>query len=156
MPELLEPELEQEQERVETPERAERRPEPPPETPGRRSRFRWIILGGLLVLATAGTWAYFHYRGRISTDDAQVDGHVTAISPKISGNVEAVLVDDNQQVKAGQVLVRLDPRDYQARVDQVRAALQQAESQLQSARVTVPWTAETTSSGSSEAAAKLA
>jgi len=156
MPELLEPELDQEQESRDARELNERRPEPPPEAPARRSRLKWILLGAVLLLATAGTLAYFHFRGRVSTDDAQVDGHVTAISPKISGNVEAVLVDDNQQVKAGQVLVRIDPRDYRARVDQARAAVMQAESQLQSARVAVPWTAETTQSGRSEAAARLA
>src|SRR5262245_39847392 len=111
MPELLEPDLEQEQDRAETPKGAQRQPEPEqPEPPARRSRLGFILLGAVLILAAAGTWAYFHYRGRVSTDDAQVDGHVTAISPKISGNIEAVLVDDNQPVKAGQVLVRIDPR----------------------------------------------
>src|SRR5215472_14896325 len=150
MPELLEPALDQQQERADRRKPVDRQPEPPKEIPARRSRLRWVLLGGALALAAVGVWAYTHYRGRISTDDAQVDGHVTAISPKISGNVEAVLVDDNQQVKAGQVLVRIDARDYQARVDQARAALLQAGGQLQSARVAVPWTAETTRSGNSE------
>ncbi len=156
MPELLDPELEQEQDRAERSDPAGREPVRGPEAPDRPSRLRWIIPGAVLVLALVGTWAYFHYRGRVSTDDAQVDGHVTAVSPKIAGNVVAVLVDDNQHVKAGQLLVQIDPRDYQAKVDQARAALAQAESQLQSARVTVPWTAETTRSGSNEAAARLA
>ena len=52
--------------------------------------------------------------------------HITAIAPKIPGNVLEVLVQDNQPVKAGDVLVRIDPRDYQARVDIARAALLQA------------------------------
>jgi len=47
-----------------------------------------------------GLWAYYHYRDRVSTDDAEVDGHVSAIAPKISGNVIDVLVRDNQPVKA--------------------------------------------------------
>jgi membrane fusion protein (multidrug efflux system) len=92
----------------------------------------------------------------VSSDDAQVDGHITAIAPKISGNVLEVLVKDNQPVKAGQVLVRIDPRDYQVKVDMARAALQQTESQLRSAQVLVPWENETTQSGASGASAQLA
>ncbi len=62
------------------------------------------------------------------------------------GNVLEVLVNDNQPVKAGRVLVRIDPRDYQAAVDMAKAALAQAESQLRAARVVVPWTDDTTES----------
>ena len=61
-----------------------------------------------------------------------------AIAPKIPGNVLEVLVLDNQPVKAGDVLVRIDPRDYQARVDIARAALVQAQSQLHTAQTVVP------------------
>ena len=156
MPELLEPELDQEQERADSSKPVGRRKDAEPAPPPERSRLGWVLMGAVLILATIGTWAYFHFRGRVSTDDAQVDGHVTAISPKISGNVQSVLVDDNQQVKAGQILVQIDPRDFQAKVDQTRAALMQAQGQLQSARVAVPWTAETTSSGSAQARARLA
>ncbi len=52
-------------------------------------------------------------RLRESTDDAQVDGHVVPISPRISGTIIAVLVNDNEEVAAGQELVKLDPADYQ-------------------------------------------
>ena len=76
-----------------------------------------------------------------------MDGHIAAIAPKISGNVIEVLVDDNQEVKAGQVLVRIDPRDYQAKVDIAKAQVEHAESQLRSARVVVPLTDLTTESG---------
>ena len=82
--------------------------------------------------------------GHVSTDDAQVDGHIIPVSAKIYGNVAEVLVNDNQQVKQGQVLVRIDPRDYQAKVDQARAALAFAESQAKGATVNVPLTRETT------------
>jgi membrane fusion protein (multidrug efflux system) len=85
-----------------------------------------------------------------------VDGHITAIAPKISGDVLEVLVKDNQSVKAGQMLVRIDPRDYQAKVDMARAAVEQAESQLRSARVVIPLVNETTQSGTSSASAQLA
>jgi membrane fusion protein (multidrug efflux system) len=129
--------------------------EPPAEAPG-RSPVKFIVLGMLLALLAAGAWAYFHFLDRVSSDDAQVDAHITAIAPKIPGNVLAVLVLDNQPVKAGDVLVRIDPRDYQARVDIARAALLQAESQLHTAQTVVPLTNDTTQSGASGAAAQLA
>ena len=92
----------------------------------------------------------------MSSDDAQVDAHIIAVAPKISGNVIEVLVKDNQAVKAGDVLVRIDPRDYQARVDIARAAVLQAQSQLHTAQTVVPLTNDTTQSGTSGAAAQLA
>ena len=129
--------------------------EPPDEEP-RRSPVKFILLGMLLVAVSAGIWAYYHFRDRVSSDDAQVDAHITAIAPKIPGNVLAVPVLDNQPVKAGDVLVRIDPRDYQARVDIARAALLQAESQLHTAQTVVPLTNDTTQSGASGASAQLA
>jgi membrane fusion protein (multidrug efflux system) len=120
------------------------------------SRVKFALLGLILLLGAFGIWAYMHYQDRVSSDDAQVDGHITAVAPKVGGSVLEVLVIENQQVKAGQVLVRLDPRDYQARVDLARAALLQAGSQLRSAQVSVPWVNETTQSGASGASAHLA
>ncbi|PYT33025.1 MAG: hypothetical protein DMG58_08855 [Acidobacteria bacterium] len=79
-------------------------------------------------------------RNRVTTDDAQVDGHIVPGAARVSGSVAEVLVDDNRQVKAGDVLVRIDPRDYQAPVDQARAALAMAESQARGAQVTFPLT----------------
>jgi membrane fusion protein (multidrug efflux system) len=99
---------------------------------------------------------YMHYRDRVSSDDANVDGHISAIAPRISGNVIEVAVLDNQQVKAGQVLVRIDPRDYQAAADAAKAALAQAEGQLEAASVTVPWVNSTTESSTTVADAQLA
>jgi membrane fusion protein (multidrug efflux system) len=119
-------------------------------------RVRFALLVVLLAIAAAALWGYLHFRYQVSSDDAQVDGHITSIAPKIAGDVVDVLVNDNQSVKTGQVLVRIDPRDFQARVDQAKAALAEAESQLRSARVVVPWTNETTQSGESNATAQLA
>jgi membrane fusion protein (multidrug efflux system) len=110
----------------------------------------------LLGLAGAAYFTWLHYRDRVSSDDAQVDGHITAIAPQVAGNVLEVLVDDNQEVKAGQTLVRIDPRDFEARVNIAKAELARAESQLQAARTVVPWTDETTQSGSEAASAQLA
>src|SRR2546430_2055545 len=61
-----------------------------------------------------------YYHNRESTDDAQVDGHITPMASKVYGRVAEVLVDDNQHVKAGQVLVKIDPRDYQTAADEAK------------------------------------
>ncbi len=115
-----------------------------------------VILVLLLAVAAGGTAAYLHFLDRVSSDDATVDGHITAVAPKISGNVSEVLVNDNQQVKTGQVLVKIDPRDYQAKVDQAKAALLEAESQARAAQLQVPFTNATTQSGTAAAEAQLA
>ncbi|WP_306600680.1 HlyD family secretion protein [Geothrix sp. 21YS21S-2] len=93
-----------------------------------RTRMALMTAGVLAVLVAGGMG--WHYRDRVSTDDAQVDGHLVPVSCKVNGSVEKVLVEDNQAVKAGDVLVQLDARDLQARVDQARAALAQAEAQV--------------------------
>jgi membrane fusion protein (multidrug efflux system) len=114
-----------------------------------------LLLGGGVVLAAlVGLFVYYH--NRESTDDAQVDGHITPVASKIYGRVAQVLVDDNQAVKAGQVLVKIDARDYQASLDQAKAALALAESDAQSAGVDVPRTRENVTSGTSSADAQLA
>ena len=124
-----------------------------------RKRSQWarrlMVLGVLLVLAAGGAVLWLRSLGHVSTDDAQVDGHIAPVSAKITGTVLDVLVNDNQQVKQGQILVRLDPRDYQAKVDQARAALGYAQSQAHGATVNVPLTRETTASGTSGAQAQL-
>ncbi len=116
---------------------------------------RLLAVGGLVLLAVvAGLFVYYH--NRETTDDAQVDGHITPIASKIYGRVAEVLVTDNEPVKAGQVLVRIDPRDYQASLDQSKAALTLAESDAASAGVDVPRTRENVASGTSSADAQLA
>jgi len=117
--------------------------------------FRFFIIGGGFVLLAAIVTFYWYSRGRVNTDDAEVDGHLNPVSAKISGNVLEVLVDDNQQVKAGQVLAKIDPRDFQARVDQMRAELSLAKAHGIAANVTVPKTQELTRGESSNASAGL-
>lgn len=115
---------------------------------------RLAILGGVvLIAAIVGLFLYYH--NRESTDDAQIDGHITPIASKIYGKVASVLIDDNQAVKAGQSLVKIDPRDYQAAVDQAKAALDLAEGEARSAGVDVPRTVENVASGNSSADAQL-
>jgi membrane fusion protein (multidrug efflux system) len=120
-----------------------------PARPAPRSRLVWMAFGGGLIAALIvfGIWSHFRYR--VSTDDAQVDGHIVPISAKISGSILEVLVKDNQQVKAGDVVVRIDPRDYQAKLDEQKALLEVAGTQEQAALATVPLTRETTESGTS-------
>jgi len=115
-----------------------------------------LIGGGVLALAAAAVGADLHFQNRISTDDAQVDAHNAPIAPKISGNIVEILVNDNQMVKAGQVLVRIDPRDYQAKVDQARAALVVAESQSRGANAAVPLAEGSTASAVSAAESQVA
>src|SRR5215468_4262907 len=70
---------------------------------------RLLIAGGAVALV-AMLVLFLYYRKRESTDDAQVDGHITQVSSKVYGRVAEVLVTDNQEVKAGDALVKLDPR----------------------------------------------
>jgi membrane fusion protein (multidrug efflux system) len=123
--------------------------------PANRSKTLLVILGGGLIVALVAAGFWLHYRYRISSDDAQVDGDIFPMSAKVFGSVLEVPVRDNQQVKAGDVLVRIDPRDLQAKVDQEKAALALAESQSQAARVTVPMTRDTTHSGTTGMSAAL-
>ena len=122
----------------------------------RRGLKALLAAGGVSAIVAAGTGAYLHFQNRVSTDDAQVDAHNAPIAPKISGNIVEILVDDNQMVKAGQVLVRIDPRDYQAKVDQARAALGVAEGQAVGARAAVPLAQGSTASAVAAAESQLA
>jgi membrane fusion protein (multidrug efflux system) len=107
-----------------------------------------------LIIVVVVLLVYYH--NRVSTDDAEVDGHIVPIASKVSGTVAAVMIHDNEAVKEGQVLVRIDPRDYQARVDQAKAALALTEAHARGAVVGVPLTRETTDSTTSGADAQLA
>jgi membrane fusion protein, multidrug efflux system len=118
-------------------------------------RVQKLLIAGGIVLLTVAAAFFLYYQHRESTDDAQVDGHITPIAAKISGRVAEVLVTDNEAVKAGQILVRIDPRDYQAAVDQAQAALDVAESDAQSAGADVPRTRADVASGNSNADAQL-
>ena len=130
------------------------RPEPPATPLSNGKLRRGLIIGGIVLLAAA-LGLFFYYHNRETTDDAQVDGHITPVASKIYGRVEKVLVNDNQNVKAGEVLVEIDPRDYQAAVDQAKAALATAEGEARSAGVDVPRTSENVQSGTSSAQAQL-
>ncbi len=86
----------------------------------------------MLAIASAlvlGAIACAYYAWRIlpyeSTDDAFIEGHVTPIAPQVAGRVIQVLVRDNQFVNAGDVLVQIEPSDYEAKLEQVRAGVRE-------------------------------
>ncbi len=106
---------------------------------------RWGPIAALAVILLA-VGMYFFYGGRESTDDAQVDGHITEMAARVGGTVRAVHVRDNLPVKQGDVLVEIAPDDYQIAVDRSAAELADAEAAAQVAEVGVPMAATTTAS----------
>jgi membrane fusion protein, multidrug efflux system len=92
-----------------------------------------IAAASVLLLGTAGLYAdYWWTTGRflVSTEDAYVDAHSVLIAPKVSGYIAAVPVDDNQRIGAGQVVARIDPRDYQTALAQARANVAAAQANI--------------------------
>ena len=107
-------------------------------------RARSILLGAIVICAVAGVVAWWHYSGRDTTDDAQVDGHITPIAARVGGTVLSVNVLDNQLVDAGTVLVKIDARDYDVALARAQADLADAEAAADAARTGVPIAATTT------------
>ena len=105
------------------------------------------ILAGVVVLVAvgAGIW-WWLASGRESTDDAQVDAHITPIAARIGGTVIKVPVEANQEVEAGAVLVEIDKRDYEIALERARAELADAEAAALAAQAGVPITSTTASS----------
>ncbi len=123
-----------------------------------RKRFALPITAGVLLLGGLAYGAYlWHYsQTHVSTDDAYIAAHMSPISTRISGTVVEVLVDDNQDLKAGDLMLRLDPKDYEVALAQARAAADAAKADLENSRVNVPLTDETTRSLVQQAEAALA
>jgi membrane fusion protein, multidrug efflux system len=107
---------------------------------------RIIIIMVILVLVSGGYMFWLHLSKFETTDDAEVDGQVYAISSRVSGHVIDVKVEDEEQVKAGDVLVVLDPKDYEVAVAKARADLADAVATYQSNRNDVPITSTNTKS----------
>jgi membrane fusion protein (multidrug efflux system) len=97
-----------------------------------------LIIPVALVLAAVVAGVWWYYSGRESTDDAQVDGHITQVSASVGGRIIGVHVNDNQIVKTGTVLVEIDPRDYQAALDRAAAELASAQASAEAAQIGVP------------------
>jgi membrane fusion protein (multidrug efflux system) len=114
-----------------------------------------ILIVAVVIIAVAGFFLYRYFSSYESTDDAQVDGHLMPLSARISGYVTNVNVDDNQYVKAGAVLVEIDPKDYQVALDQAEADLANARANAQAENINVPITSQTTTSQVSGAEANV-
>ena len=99
----------------------------------------WIFVLLLVFVLIAGTGAQYwmHIRQFESTDDAFIDGDIVQISPKVSGIIASVYVEDNQDVAAGTVLLQIDPKDFEARLNEARASLMAAEAKLGAAKAQV-------------------
>lgn len=94
-------------------------------------RLRWPIMGGAVLLVVLGGVYVYLTGGRYeTTDDAAIDSARVSVSSSISGRVVAVNVHDGQLVKAGQVLFQIDPRPFQAAVDEAQAGLDSARLQV--------------------------
>ena len=104
-------------------------------------RWAYASIAVALVAVGASSW-WLHARHFESTDDAQIDGHINVVSSRISGTVLYLnpRVENNQYVKAGTLLVELDPNDYQAELDHARGDLSTREASARSAGVNVPIT----------------
>jgi membrane fusion protein (multidrug efflux system) len=147
-------------------------PEPPnseqPETPVgdgertslsrlRRSKTAMRVLIALVALVVVASSALL-YRYLISwesTDDAQIDGYIYPVSSRVSGYVTRVLVDDNQYVEAGTVLLQLDPKDYEVAVANAKATLANDQASAAALRTTVPITSVNTATQLSSAQADV-
>jgi len=119
------------------------------------SRRRAIILVVVVVLALIAVGLWWRSTFTEDTDDAQVNGHLIQVSSRISGQVAKVYVEENQLVKAGDLIAELDPADYQVAVENAQAALASAEANAAAANVNVPITTVNAGSNLSSADANL-
>ena len=108
----------------------------------------------IVVVAILAAVLVYIYAGQVTTDDAQVDCHITAVAPQVPGYVVQLFINDNTPVKEGDVLLQIDPRPYQAEVEQAKATLDVAEAQANSAKLQIGLTRETTTNGTSGASAQ--
>ncbi len=104
----------------------------------RRTLLFAAVIGCVILVAAIGFWLYA--RTYESTDDAQVDGHLNGVTARIDGVVKAVYVEENQSVKAGDVLVELDPSDFQVAVEQAQAQLMKAQADERAENPNLPIT----------------
>src|SRR5712691_1940368 len=114
-----------------------------------------IAIVVVVIAVLAGSVWLWATAGRETTDDAQVDAHVTPVAARIGGTVVEVPIKENQPVEAGTVLVVIDPRDYQVALDKARAELATADADAAAARVNVPITSTAATSNVSTARGEI-
>ncbi len=117
---------------------------------------RLIAIVVVAVLGVAGAAYWLYARQFEDTDDAQIDGNISNVSPRVSGTVSAVYVLENQHVKQGDVLAEIDPTDLQIAVDQAKAQVAEAQAQLEVEHPSVPITLATNESTVATARSDLA
>jgi membrane fusion protein (multidrug efflux system) len=122
------------------PAEAPQAPAQSPPAPGNRRRALLIVIVIGLILAVGGFFYYQYAQTYESTDDAQVDCHLVAVGSRIQGTVTAVNVDENQFVKAGEVVAQIDPRDFQVAAAQAKAQLTQSQADIEAQHPNVPIT----------------
>jgi membrane fusion protein (multidrug efflux system) len=132
-------------------------PAPTTKSPAAPRSRRPLIIGAVaVVLATAGAAYWLHGRHFEDTDDAQIDGNISNVSPRIAGNVGAVYVLEDQTVKAGDVLADIDPADLEIAIAEAKAQVAQAQAQLDAEDPSVPITLASNVSAVSTAGSDLA
>jgi membrane fusion protein (multidrug efflux system) len=129
---------------------------PPPTHPWRERirNLNPLTKGAIVAILILLAIAWYVLSGRVTTDDAQVDCHITAVAPQVPGYVVQLLINDNTAVKEGDLLVQIDPREYEAEVAQAKANLDFAEAQANSAKIQIGLTRETTTNGTNGATAQ--
>jgi membrane fusion protein (multidrug efflux system) len=121
----------------------DKQPKPAEDDAGKKpplyKRPAFLISAGVIVVVAGviGLLWWLHARQYVSTDDAFIDSHVTAIAPQVSGPVKLLHVEDNQFVHKGDLLLELDPTDFQIALDQAKASLAAAEGKLAQAKAQV-------------------
>ena len=129
-------------------------PLPAPATPKKKSPKALIfaVLGVGAIAAGSFGYHYWQYASiHQETENATVAGHIYQISSRINGTVGEVMVKDNQQVKPGQLLIKLDPRDYQVKVQQAQAALENARRQAEAAEANISLASQTSQGKTTQA-----
>lgn len=112
-------------------------PSDPPPAPGAAKKRLPRTLAATAAAAMAAAAAVYYFQFVLpfeSTDDAFVEGHVTAMAAQVPGRVAQLLVEDNQAVNKGDLLLQIDPRDYEAKLAQAQANLTAAQSQLEESK----------------------
>lgn len=122
----------------------------------KKRRLPAIIVGVVLIVAAIGGLGYWLYARQFeSTDDAFIDGDIVQVSPKVSAYISKIYVKNNQPVHKGDLLVDLDPKDYEARLEQAKAQLRTAQAQRGQAEANVDLTRATTGASQTQARANV-
>jgi len=108
------------------------------ESPEKKSRRKLVIIAVVVLLAIGAALFYWHSTFTEDTDDAQVDGDLYQVSARVAGQVTKVYVEDNQAVKAGDLIAEIDPKDFEVALEQAQANLASAEAAAIQANVNVP------------------